>query len=317
MRATPPQVDLAALVQTSPQTVFNYADSPAFPAYMESGNRVRALVEAVQRSHNEALMAHIIQRDTRDKMHSVAYMKAFRQALRENDSNMALAILNSVKYPLDLLADILQTDGNSTDVLRAGTTRIAYLEVMREFEQREESFFNDFCAYMVLTYTSENDLLSNLMAADKPGLLPYVADLDSDFGVRVFKAYVSWKYDDRENLIEDQYRLIEVVGRFSSERRADVVDFLDSVDGIPEDVFQAMLQDRGSWQRIQEAEPARNAALRACREAIDEAESRGIHTKEDVDKLVDEIERLRETGATARSVVTFVSIVVEGRYRYL
>jgi len=329
----PPQIDLAALVRASPGDVTTssqgdittYVNSPAFPAYMESGNRVRALVEAIYQSINADMMALVIRRDKRDVVHSVAYLKAFRQAIGDNRSEMALKILAETKYPFDLLADALQQDRNSVNILRRKEKSCAYLSVMKQFERLchntkkrvDAAFFDDFCAYMIVSYTSGNDLVSNLVAADSPRFLMYVADLDSDFGVRVLNEYIRRKYEDeRENIEEDNADLIRAVGRLSNERRGQVVWYLRSGVVRKEDL-EDMLEHRVEWERIRDGETRRNGFLQACRTAMLAANARGIYTRKDVIDLAEKVASAGKTAAVDATMSEFVTGLVGSRYRYL
>lgn len=318
----PPEVDLAPLVRASVNDVTTYVGSPAFPVYMWSGNRVRALVSAVYESTNAKLMALIIRSDKRDVKHSVAYLKAFRQALRDNRFEMALGILAEVEYPFDLLADVLQQDRNTVDILSAKEKHSAYLSVMKQFEmlclpsKNDTAFFNDFCAYLIVAYTDENDLLSNLVVADSPHLLMYVADLDSDFGVRVFKEYVRWKYDDRENDEQDDVDLIHAVGRFSNARRSEVIELLSN-GAVPKEVLQYMLQNQGIWQRTREEEGTRNDALKTRRQVLLLTNVEGVYTSKDVTTLALEVSAPEEPNEVIGTVGEFFASTVLGRYRHL
>ena len=323
----PPRINLADLVRTSREDVVRYVNSPAFPTYMDNGDRVRDLVAALQQSNDVEIMALVIGRDQRDVTHSVSYLKAFRQSLRDNRSDMALMILAVVNYPLDLLADVLQIDRNSVDILSAKDC--AYLDVMRAFERRDielqsewvNTFFVDFIAYMIIAYTDENDLLSNLIALDSPVILMYIADFDGDSGVRVFKEYARWKYNHGENDEEDSAYLIQAVGRFSMERRKEVMEYLSSTVNdatvVPNKILQSMLGLRGSWRRTEEEESVRNQTLQSCRRVMLETNKEGIYTEEEVVTLINEVDTMESSNDIVRSVESFVSGIIEGRYRHL
>ena len=90
---------LADALQYYPSVVDAYISTGDFKEYIKSGNRVRKLAEAlyghVRRTGDTAkdicvaAFVKMIRYDNRDKKHSVAYLKAFRQAVMDNEYDLA------------------------------------------------------------------------------------------------------------------------------------------------------------------------------------------------------------------------------------
>ena len=173
--------------------------------------------------------------------------------------------------------------------------------------------------------------MANLMAADAPEFLMMITDFDSDFGVRVFLEYVNWKYAGRENRASDFIFLLEVLGRFSNERRRKPLERLNRLmseyDSPEKDLlkpdglsFGAEVERvEGMWPRVHRREADRNSLLLITIESIAKAEDEGMSKREDSDVLVSTIDKAgkRFPSVGVGDERLFLMFVVAGRYRYL
>lgn len=118
---------LITAVRLYPSLAKRYIQSDRFPAYMHSGNRVRALVrELYSLSGHPATMqialditADVIVNDTREKEHSAAYLWSLRQAVKDGNVSFARVVYDHVNYPADLLEEVFA--GVDVTFLTSGT----------------------------------------------------------------------------------------------------------------------------------------------------------------------------------------------------
>ena len=335
--SSPPSVDLAVLVHSSPREANTYIDSPAFPVYMENGDRAKALIESVYDTRNSDLMSKVISRDRRDIQHSVSYLRSFRRAVVDNYAEMALTILRQINYPLDLLADVLQADRRAIGGATPATNRTAYLAVMKEFkdrsmkqelkpgaykpEGRDHIFFYDFVTYLIITWWNSSELMANLIAADSPEFLGDVLHLNK----HIMMMYLEWKYSParvNDNSQHDYVLLMEAIGRLHESERQRPLQFLEREmatektdhEGFREGVKLA----RQKWDVIYRMEPDLDTLLSGTKKLIRDAENAGINTEEDVNRLAEEVMDLEEGKPVGiRVAARHLSSVILGRYRHL
>lgn len=218
------------------------------------------------------------------------------------------------KYSSDLIADILQRDGNRYTV--SGDYH-AYFSVADALRRQNADFFGAFCDYRLLGYTNQNDLLSTLMLINDPKMLMYIAGFDSDFGLEVFEYFVRWRYDEPPRDPEsadaperrlDERNLVRAVGRFSRQRRLRALEILS--ESVAESgALEAMLQVRNTWDRIAREEPERAEALRVLRQVIVDADRRGVHSAQEATVLLQEIHAVS-------SLYTVGQHTVRARYQH-
>ena len=131
---------LVALVHHYPSMFLLYLEREEFPLFMASGNRARAIVSELYEKNNVGHMRLAIRHDVdRDVVKSVAYLRAFRQAVVDDRKEMAVAIAEEVKYPADLVADALDRD--------RGEKNGAHDAVLEWMKRRDEVFFNSYVKY--------------------------------------------------------------------------------------------------------------------------------------------------------------------------
>lgn len=139
-----------------------------------SGKFTSALYTHIERTRDFRRLQEVLRRDQRDKQYSAAYLKMFRQAVLDRESEIALITAKKCNYPTDLIADVLQADKEITPYPNE-----AYMAVMRALQAKEascaadecasddsahpNSFLDDYLSYRVVTYHNESELLAHLI----------------------------------------------------------------------------------------------------------------------------------------------------------
>jgi len=322
---------LADALQYYPGVVDAYISTGDFKEYIKSGNRVRKLAEAlyghVRRTGDTAkdicvaAFVKMIRYDNRDKKHSVAYLKAFRQAVMDNEYDLADAIFREVPLQVDLVADALQIDSPAI-FSQPGYLNLkewnAYVEVMQEMKKKGAEFFQAYVSYRILNYFSNQELLANLVAADDPELLWLVGDVP----VLVMMRYIVWKYSQprEDNAPQQIVSLVAQLGRLpASEERDEMYGFLELAAKISRDpnvVRQMEDAKKRGWPNYQDDD--RRRELKRVREIITTAEQAGIHIQGDAVYNIDmPLAKAYTDGEIGRETARSIRKIVKGRFERL
>lgn len=318
---------LVTALQYYPSIVDAYISTGDFKEYIKSGNRVRnladALYEHVRRTKNTDLFTRMIRYDNRDKQHSVAYLKAFRQAVMDNEYDLADAIFREVPLSVDLVADVLQIDSPAV-FSQPGYLDLkewnAYLVAMQEMKEKDAEFFAAYVSYRILNYSSDQELLANLVAADDPELLWLVGDVPA----KVLLDYVTWKYSEPslENTPAQIVSLVSQLGRLpksASESRGMMYEVLELQAKISRDphIIRQMGDAREQgWPDYQD--DVRRTELARIREIIAAAEQAGIHVQGDAVYNIDmPLSKERANGRIGQEAVRIARKIVKERFKRL
>ena len=268
-----------------------------FRDYMSSGNNVQqftaALYEHTRRTRDFPRLREVLRHDQRDKQHSAAYLKMFRQAVLYQEQEIALIIAQECEYPTDLVADILQEDKEITIFPNE-----TYMAVVRAEQAKEvpcvseecsddsmypNSFLDDYLAYRIITYHNEGELLAHLILADKVSNLWLVDTLTPS----VLKQYVEWKQNSS-----------------------------NPNESIKLDRLAQRLPEHGREEALytSEEEDARRRTLTDARAYIFAGEQRWIRKQRDVNRILFPIGRI--VGGLKDTQKALAEIIA-GRYRYL
>lgn len=324
---------LVGALQYYPTAVDAYIATRDFKEYIKSGNRVRKLAEGlyehVRRASDAAvketyvaLFVKMIRYDDRDKEHSVAYLKAFRQAVMDNEYDLADAIFREVPLSADLVADALQTDSLAI-FSQPGYLDLnewnAYLEVMREMKKKDAEFFHAYVSYRILNYSSEQELLANLVAADDPELMWLVGDVP----VVVMMRYVMWKYRKPRygsvtpaQIVSLTYQLGRLPASEARDEMYEVLEIAAELSGDPDVAWQMKEAKKRGWPNYQDDD--RRKALKRAREIIASAEQAGIIVQGDavygISMPLGEAYRAGEIG---QEMTKTIQKVIKRRFKYL
>jgi len=95
--------------------VSEYVETSQYERYVRHNGKVALFVDALYRYCRETadyeLLAKAIRYDNRDKQYSVAWLRAFRTAIRDNETEMVKVLFREISWPIDLVADALEIDG--------------------------------------------------------------------------------------------------------------------------------------------------------------------------------------------------------------
>lgn len=305
--------------------------SQEFQSYMLSGNNVRrfaaALYDLVTSTKDTDPLREALLHDTRDKQHSVAYLKMFRQAIIDDEKAVAMAVAVGCNYPVDLIADALQEDRDVTPFPNE-----AYLTILEKARTLPEppakdkyinSFLQDYLAYRVVTYHNQDELLANLIAIDDVSILWLVDELSVD----TLRDYIEWKYafetSGRRNEPGELLDLLHVLrripdGKDKQELRLTLLEEVQvrSVifEGRPEEDSDAAQNMGAVFVGLDPGEAERRMTLASARAQIFAAEQGGVEAQGDANRVLIPIVGLQ--GDLADVKVQVKEIII-GRYRYL
>lgn len=186
---------LVTLVRYYPSMFLRYLEQGDFPVFMKSGDRARAITRALYEKSTPGYMRQAMEHDTeRDISKSSAYLRAFRQAMLDNYTEMALTIANGAGYPVDLVADVLDAD---RELLQIGSgDEGTYQAILRWMKQMDPVFFDSYAKYTLVRSRNAGEISFLLrLLGDSPNVKSFLRAGNGD------------GFDVREDLIETLVRM--------------------------------------------------------------------------------------------------------------
>ena len=319
-------------IQHGDDTVIReFIGTPEYLEHIQDGTAALYFIDALYKYAKNnpdglSMLKNAVRLDNRDKQHSIAWLRVFRTALVDNETDIVETLIREIAWPVDMLADVLETDavepgrifpsGNEL-VSHPYVDRKAYMVALDDIKLRDPAFFEDYMIYRLITCASPTDLLASMIALDEPEYLFYVVDRDDvykvPFDVRMLQEYIIWKYEVKEtpNPDKDAVTIMAFLGRYEHKYAMNV--FQSILYSNIQPLVIVMNQTDDARKEVRTREPENRRSILTAK-GITVSHRGKILTRKDVDDLVKAIRSRTDIIESVKDV--FVS-AIEGRFMYL
>ena len=207
-----------ALAELGPDTLSWYQGDVAnhfMQDLFRANNLVTAAIEYFHNTGSTEAIRTVYERDTRKmKYMSVAYMRAIRTALYENDAVLAEHLLREIYYEVDMLLDAVEIDYpkslERTESIES-TAYVAIITAMKKQAIRDDKAVISFVALECFVSDTPAMVAANLYLADQGWF--YLSDYDAWFDE------IMWAMEERfaDNLIRSFRAFYGVASLFRNE----------------------------------------------------------------------------------------------------
>ena len=224
------------LAESGPDTLSWYQGDVAnhfMQDLFRANNLVTAAIEYFHNTGSVEAIKTVYERDTREmKYMSVAYMRAIRTALYENDAVLAEHLLREIYYEVDLLLDAVEIDYprslERTESIES-TAYVAIITAMKKQAIRDDKAVISFVALECFVSDTPSMVAANLYLAHQGWF--YLPDYDMWFDE------IMWAMEKKfaDNPIRSLYIFYNVASLFRDEHHRDKA----------QQMLMSMANDRG------------------------------------------------------------------------
>ena len=221
--------------------------------FMYSRDRARLLVAAAVQNYRDTesfqAIDTVYSRDTRSgKMNSVAYLRAIRQAVYDNDSVLTKHLAQTIEYDVDTLLDAAEIDYPASLPLDyegvASSAYVVLITTLNSAARKGDEAVERFADLELLTARTPSEVVANLLMCRQgwfylPNYDTYIKEI-----LWVIERRMREKGADVKRLFRFMYGIIELFKE--DPNREQVRDLLVSLAremGMKEEVMQEVMKD--------------------------------------------------------------------------